>query len=176
MANVSEKEVKIELSKRLDEIELFKKEAQMKGLEYSVLTEEELVKKIKRETSRSPYIYMQSWTSGTSPGSPANYTVYISNPDPSGYYPMFISIFFGVANFLDDIGEGLGSRRDINWPYISTEPFSLASGATANKTFNYTTPSGVALGTYLGNSIVWRGQWHDKGTYFDRGLFRVTLS
>jgi hypothetical protein len=175
MAVISDKDLKIELSKRMEEIELIVHEARMKGLEYSVLTEAELVRKIKRETSKSPYIYGQSWTSGTHPGSPANYNVYISNPDPGGYYPMFVSIFFGLANFLDDIGDGLGGRNT-DWPYISTEPFSLASGATATKTFNYTTPAGAALGTYLGNSIVWRGQWHDKGTYFDRGLFRVTLS
>jgi hypothetical protein len=175
MANISEKEVKIEVSKIQEEMEMIVHEAKMKGLEYSVLSEEELVRKIKRETSKSPYIYAQSWTSGTHPGSPAVYTVYISNPDPGSYYPMFVTIFFGLANFLNDISGGLAARNT-DWPYISSESFSLASGSRTSKTFRYTTPASAALGTYLGNSIVWRGQWHDKGTYFDRGLFRVTLS
>jgi hypothetical protein len=91
-----------------------------------------------------------------------------------GYYPLFVSIFFGAANFLDDIAEAL-SGRDDRWPYLSTPPFSLAAGATTNKTFNYTIPTGIFVSTYLGNSVVWRGEYHDKGSYFDRGLFDVSV-
>jgi hypothetical protein len=29
-------------------------------------------------------IFAQGWTSGTSPGSTASYTVYVANPDPGG--------------------------------------------------------------------------------------------
>jgi hypothetical protein len=54
--------------------------------------------------------------------------------------------------------------------------FSLASGGTTNGGFNYTTPTGVPLTTYIGNAVVWRGELHDQGVYFDRGLFYVTLS
>lgn len=176
MEKLSDREVKIEVERKLEEIKYLEKDALSKGLAFSAPNEQELNRKIKRETADSPYIYAQSWTSGSSPGSPALYIVHTSNPDPNSYYPMFVSIFFGVANFLNDIGEGIGTRRDVNWPYISSEPFFLGSGASSSIRFDYTTPSGVSLGTYLGNSIVWRGSLHDKGTYFDRGLFYITLS
>jgi hypothetical protein len=172
----SEKEIREEVERRLKEIELLREEARQQGQAFSGLSEEELVKKIKGETSNSPYIYSMGWTSGTTSGSTANFTVYISNPDPTGYYPMFASIFFGVANFLDDIGEGL-SGRDTKWPYLSSAPFSIAaSGATANKSFSYVVPTGIAPSTYLGNVVVWRGELHDKGVYFDRGMFYITVT
>lgn len=175
MEKKTEKEVRQEVDQRLREIALLKEEIQHQGLVFSCLNESQLTRKVKGESSKSPYIYAQGWTSGTTPGSAAVYTVYIANPDPASYYPMFVSIFFGVANFLDDIGAGL-SGRDTRWPYLSTAPFSLAAGATTSKTFNYITPAGIALSTYMGNSVVWRGDWHDKGAYLDRGLFSVTLS
>ena len=174
------KDIRQEVEQRLREIALLKEEAQEQGLTFSSLSEEALTKKVKGETSNSPYIYSQSWTSGTSPGSSASYRVYIANPDAIGYYPVFASIFFGVANFLDNtrFGEALANgnfNADSQWPYMSTRPFSLAAGATTNQTFNYITPTGVPLSTYIGNSVVWRGSYHDQGVYFDRGLFYVTL-
>jgi hypothetical protein len=30
-------------------------------------------------------------------------------------------------------------------------------------------------GTYLGNAVLWRGDFFDAGTSFDRALFSVTL-
>lgn len=171
----SEQEIRREVEQRKRELEMLREEARQQGLAFSGLSEEELVKKIRRESTQSPYIYGQGWTSGTTPGAFASYTVYISNPDPVGYHTMFVSIFFGAANFLDDIGEGL-SGRDTKWPYLSSAPFSLAAGATTNKAFSYTTPTGVPPSTYLGNAVVWRGELHDKGIYLDRGLFYVTLS
>lgn len=174
MEQKTKEQVKMEVEQRLREIVLLKQEFEQQRLKFSSLSEEEIVKKIQGESTNSPYIYAQGWVSGTAPGSPANYTVYIANPDAVGYYPLYVSIFFGVANFLADIGEGL-SGRDDRWPYLSTAAFGLAAGATTNKTLNYTTPAGVPLSTYMGNAIVWRGDFHDQGAYLDRGLFDVTL-
>jgi hypothetical protein len=169
------REVREELERRLEEIELLKRQAQEQGLAFSAPTREQLEKKITGESSNSPYIYSMSWTSGTTPGSPASFQVWMSNPDAAGYYPVFASIFFGVANFFANIAEGLIARDD-RWPYLSSQPFSLTSGATGTQSFSYTTPSTVPRSTYLGNVLVWRGEYHDQGAYFDRGLFYVTLT
>lgn len=172
----NEQDVNREVERRLEEISLLRDVAQQQGLAFSGLSEEVLVRKVRRESSSSPYIYAQGWTSTVGPGATASYSVYISNPDPSGYYPMFVSIFFGAANFLDDVGEGL-SGRDTRWPYLSSRAFVLAgNGATTTQNFSYTAPTGVPLSTYLGNSVLWRGDFHDKGAYLDRGLFYVNLS
>ena len=170
-----DREVREELERRLEEIEVLRQQAQQQGLAFSAPTREQLEKKIRGESADSPYIYSMGWTSGTAPGSAASYQVWISNPDGAGYYPVFVSVFFGVANFFDNIADGIIARDD-RWPYLSSPPFSLAAGATATQSFSYTTPSTVPRSTYLGNAVVWRGELHDKGLYFDRGLFYVTLT
>ncbi len=171
-----EQDVRREVEQRREEIALLREAAQQQGRAFSGLSEEALVSKVRGESSNSPYIYAQSWSSATAPGTTAYYSVYVANPDPGGYYPLFVAIFFGAANFLDDIGEGL-SGRDTRWPYLSSPPFVLAGGgATTTQNISYTTPTGVPPSTYVGNSVLWRGMFHDIGSYLDRGLFYVTLS
>lgn len=178
MKKKTDQEVEQEVRQRLLEIELLKTEALDLRLSFSALDKGQLINKVKGITANSPYIYAQAWTSGTTPGSNASYNVYIANPDPSGYYPLFASIFFGAANFNRDISEALSRgnfNADSRWPYMSTQPFSLAAGATTSKTFSYVTPTGVPLTTYIANCVIWRGQYHDMGAYLDRGLFYITL-
>jgi hypothetical protein len=169
------RDVKEELDRRLEEIELLRQQAQQQGLAFSAPTKEQLEKKIRGETSNSPYITSMAWTSGAPRGSAATFQVNFSNPDASGYYPVFASVFFGVANFFDNIADGFIGRDD-RWPYLSSPPTNLSSGATGSASFNYTTPSVVAPSTYLGNVVLWRCEFHDKGVYFDRGGIYVTLT
>ncbi len=171
----SDQEVKEELERRLEEIEVLKQQAQRQGLAFSAPSREQLEKKIRGETSNSPYIYSMSWTSGTLLGNPAYFQVWMANPDPTAYGPVFVSVFFGVANFFDNIADGI-IARDQRWPYLSSPDFNLLAGGTATQLFNYTTPSTVQRSTYLGNVVLWRNEYHDKGTYFDRGGFFVTLA
>jgi len=171
----TDRQVQEELERRLEEIELLNQQAQQQGLAASATTKEQLEKKIRGETSNSPYIYQQSWSSNVPLGGTALYQVWYSNPDPGYYYPSFVSVFFGVANFLDDIADGL-SGRDTRWPELSSPLFALASGATGTQSFSYVTPNVVQRSTYLGNAVLWRGDFHDQGTYFDRALFNVALT
>jgi hypothetical protein len=174
MAKKPDREVKQELERRLAEIEQLKQDASSRGMAFSAPTEEQLAQKIRGETGNSPYIYSQSWTSGTSAGNPAYYTVYAANPDPTGHYPVFATIFFGLGNFLDDLGEAVDAR-DMRWPYVSSEAAYVGPGGNMTAAFSYTTPTGLPRGTYVANAILWRGNYHDRGVYFDRGLFYVTL-
>jgi hypothetical protein len=174
MARKSADEVRKEVERRSEEIAALEQIAQRRGLSFSGLTKEELEKKIKGETSKSPYIYAQGWTSGTGIGSAATYQLWVSNPDPTAYFPVFVTIYFGLGNFADDVAEAVAGH-DPKWPYVSSDRTFLAAGGTMNPTFNYTVPMGILAGTYLGNSVLWGGQWHDKGTYFDRGLFDIAV-
>lgn len=173
MPKKTDKEVKQQVEQVLREIELHKQQAQQRGLSFSGLTEEEVAKKVRGETAKSPFITSEGWTSGTHPGSPANYSVSLFNPDPVGYFPIIVTVFFGLGNFFTDIAEGW-EGRDKRWPELSSAPFSLLAGASTTQSFSYTVP-GVPLTTYLGNSVLWVGAFHDIGTYFDRGFFYVTL-
>jgi hypothetical protein len=175
MATKSDREVKAEVERRLEEIAQLREQAQGQGLAFSAPSEEQLTKKVRGETGNSPYIYSQSWTGAASGGSPGYYALWAANPDPVGHYSVFATIFFGLANFLSDLGAGIGAR-DTRWPYISSEGVALPSGGTINPRFTYTTPVGLSAGTYLGNAVLWRGDYHDIGQYFDRGLFPVRLT
>jgi hypothetical protein len=174
MEKKTEKEIEEEVNQRLREIELFEKEAQEDRLTYSCLSKEELVKKIRGESSKSPYIYAIAWWGGPmNPGDPGYCSVGIANPDTNYYDRMFVTIFFGLANLFDEISQGYISR-DTRWVELSTR-FNLAAGANTNKTFYYTTPNDVPLTTYIGNVVLWKGGSFNQGSYLDRALFWVKL-
>ena len=42
-------------------------------------------------------------------------------------------------------------------------------------TFDYTIPASAPKTTYVGNAVLWHGKYDDRGVYFDRGFFYVTL-
>ena len=86
-----------------------------------------------------------------------------------------MSLFFGAANFLDDIGEGL-SGRDQRWPYLHSGPFSIAPGKLWSIFFPYSIPYvPYRPTTGIGNGVLWGGNFIDKGRYYDRGLFYVNV-
>lgn len=170
----TQEEVKAEVKRLSAEIAALRERAREQGQAFSGLDDKELEKKVKGETSNSPFIYAQGWTSGTSPGSPASYTVYVNNPDPVSYFPFYASIYFGLGNFFS-VADGWAGR-DKRWPDFSSDRTFLNASSTASFTFSYTTPTGLPLGTYNGNTVIWEGEWHDTGQSFDRGSFDVRLS
>lgn len=166
--------VKREVAQLKKQIEVLKEQAREQGQAFSSLDEDQLTKKVQGETSKSPFIFAQSWTSGTTPGSAANYTVHVRNPDPNGYFPVYATIFFGLGNFFGPDQAWTG--RDKRWPEFSSDRTFLPANSDRSFSFSYTVPSGLPLGTYNGNSVLWRGEWHDVGAAFDRGSFDVKLS
>jgi hypothetical protein len=175
MAKKSDREVQAEVERRLEEIAQLREQAQGQGQAFSAPSEEQLTKKIRAESGNSPYIYSESWTSAATGGSIAYYSLWAANPDSTPHYSVFTTIFFGLANFFTDLGEGIDAR-DSRWPYISSDGLMLPVGGTINPRFTYTTPVGLPAGTYLGNAVLWRGDYHDIGQYFDRGLFPVRVT
>lgn len=175
MANCKKtaEEVNCEVAQLKEEIEVQKEQAREQGRAFSSLSDDELINKVRGESSNSPFIYSQSWTSGTTPGSAANFTAYVRNPDPSGYYPVYVTIFFGLGNFFDADQAWIG--RDRRWPEFSSDRTSIPANSSHSFSFGYTVPTGLPLGTYNGNLVLWRGQWLDVGTAFDRGSFDVRL-
>jgi hypothetical protein len=171
----SDREVMQELERRLQEIEFLRQQAQQQGISFSAPSKAQLEKKIRGETSNSPYFTGHGWVSGTTLGSPASVHFSVANSDPIGYHNVFVSVFFGVGNFVDHVADAIAGR-ETRWPYMSTPPFSLAPGASSLQFFNYNTPSIVERSTYIGNALLWAGELHDKGTYFDRAMFYVTLT
>lgn len=176
MAQEDDQAVRQEVERRLQEIQLLEQEAKDQGRRSRFLREEELARKVRGESSASPYIFGAAWYSPVPLGGSAGVRVYVANSDPTSFSYLLVTLFFdGVSNFLSDIGLG-PAGRNLEWPYSSTPPFSLASGSTSAQSFPYNIPTGIMLGTYIGNVILWAGFYFGTGTYLDRFFFDVTVT
>jgi hypothetical protein len=169
----TEEDVKRDVTRLKTHIERLKQAANERGKAFASLSEESLVKKVRGETAKSPFMYAQSWTSGAFPGANANVTLYLHNPDPVGYFPFYVSIFFGLGS-LTDIGDAWDGRDD-RFPAFSSARADFLANTDQSFSFDYVIPTGLPLGTYNGNSVVWVGDWFGTGTVFDRGTFDLQL-
>jgi hypothetical protein len=169
----TEAEVRREVAQLKEEIEILRQLAREQGLGFSSLNEEQLFKKVRGQTSKSPFSYSQGWTSATFPGNTANFTLYVRNPDPTAYYPVFVTIFFGLGSFFGADQAWIG--RDKRWPEFSSDRTNLAANSNQTFSFSYTLPTGLPRGTYLGNSVLWQGDWHGAGVAFERSMFDVKV-
>ena len=172
-AKKTEEEVKREVTRLKQHIERLKESAHERGRSFASLSEEDLAKKVRGETAKSPFMYAQSWTSGSTEGASANVTLYLHNPDPTGYFPFYVTIFFGLGS-LTDVGEAWDGR-DTRWPALSSARADFLANSDQTFSFDYVIPTGLPLGTYNGNSVVWMGDWFGTGTLFDRGTFDLQL-
>jgi hypothetical protein len=174
MARRTDMEIREELERLLEEVEVFKEKAQKRGCAFASLSEEELVKKLRGETSNSPFFTSWAWDQLTNSGSPSFYLANYHNPDPQTRL-CFVTIFFGLAHLEPNVSAALAAR-DTRWPCVSTELTVLPPGGTGVADFKYFVPY-APKGTYFGNAILWEMNFTEPvGTLFDRtGPFYVTL-
>ena len=169
----TDEEVKREVTRLQQKIERLKQAAHERGRSFAALSEEQLIKKVRGETAKSPFMFSQSWTSGAFPGSNASFSVSLHNPDPTGYFPFYVSIFFGLGNFFE-VGEAWAGR-DQRWPGLSSARTDFLANSDQTFDFSYVIPTRLPLGTYNGNTVAWVGEWFSQGTWFDRGSFDLQL-
>jgi len=113
MEKKTEKEIKQEVERLLEEIALLKEEAREQGLAFSSLSEEELVQMVRGESPKSPRIVGQAWTGSRTPGSSARYSVYIHNPDPTRHSPLFMTIsLVSPISAPTSVKDGVVETRD----------------------------------------------------------------
>jgi len=142
---------------------------------FTSVTPEEIEKKLKRV--KSPMIVSQGWGS-TTPGGTVNYNLGIYNPDPTKAIWLFAHVWVGSGNVDPIVGTFL-LNVDTRFPHLTEPNFSglmLAPGASATLSFALKVPTAVEKTNYLGNSCLMQFNWHDVGTYLDRGIFVFTVS
>jgi hypothetical protein len=157
--------------KILAEIEQHKKEFERKGMQYVVLDEEQLRKKLSR--SRSPMIVSQGWSGSAPQGGMLTYSVQIRNPDPGPWVWVFGHVFVGAANMIVSPGEALATV-DGRFPRLTQPAFpglTIAPNETAKLDFSIPIPTGMQPSNYQGNVFLYQADWHDVGEYLDRGTF-----
>lgn len=149
-----------------------------KGESFTAVTPEDIERKLKR--TNSPMITMQfgSWTAPTPLGGTFAYNVGLYNPDPTDAIWLFAHVWVGSGNVDPTVGTFL-LNVDTRFPRLTQPAFaglSLAAGASTVLSFTMKVPSAVQKTNYLGNCCLMGFNWHDVGTYLDRGVFVFTVT
>ena len=148
------------------------------GESFTAVTPEDIERKLKR--TNSPMIISQtgSWTGPTPLGGTLSYSVGLYNPDPTTANNLFAHVWVGPGNVEPTVGTFL-LNVDTRFPRLTQPAFAglmLTAGASAVLSFALRVPSTVENSNYLGNCCLMRFNWHDVGTYLDRGVFVFTVS
>lgn len=170
----SEDEARKIAARLLEEIEFLRQEAAERGERFEALTREQLLGKIKGETSKSPFFFAQSW--GAAPrGGSTTYTAYVSNPDPNGYggSELLGHLFFGPSNFIGSSDLAL-TAIDPRFPHYY-QSCAMAAGSTAKLTFTIDPSAGLRPGVYMGNCFLVLRGYLGVGTHLDRVAFDMTV-
>lgn len=170
---MADKDIKDTLKRLLDEIEVLRNQARDKGLAFSAPSAEHIEKKL--TSAHTPFIYTTSWTSTGSPGNTFHYGISVNNPDPNAYYYLYAYFFFGPSNMVPDVGTALLIVDERLFRMFARFPY-MSPGSNGTVQFSYTFPSGIPLGTYIGNAFIFSQDFHDVGTYADRASMYVELS
>ena len=160
----------------LDEIEEYRLDAKRRKLNFTAVNEEQLIRKLLR--ANSPMIIFQAWLGAASPGGSISYQFGVHNPDPTDSLWLYGYAFVGPANFVHDIGQAVAGR-DRRYAELTTPGFpgqQLPAGATAILQLTLPIPSAIEATTYQGNTVLFRADWHDAGTYLDRGLWTFDIT
>jgi hypothetical protein len=141
-----------------------------KGEHFTALTPEEVEKKLRRVNS--PMITSQGW-GGAPPGGTVNYSVGIYNPDPTQAIWTFAHVWVGSGNIDPVVGTFL-LNVDTRFPRLTQPDFAglnIPPGGSTTLNFTLAVPASVERTNYIGNTCLMQFNWHDVGTYYDRGVF-----
>lgn len=161
----------------LAELEHVAEQAAARKQEVAILPRPALIRKLRGQTSHSPFISSLSWNPVGARGGTISAAVGVVNPDPSTYpaSQLFAHCFWGPGN----VAIGLDSF------ILSADPafprFAVGIQATPNPPLSFGTidiplPTAVAPGTYLMNWLLFLHNPFGVGTFLERAGVYTTLS
>jgi hypothetical protein len=171
---LSEKELDEKVQELLKEVEGLRREATNQGAASQGLDEEALRRKLRGETSESPFFYYANWAGSVAIGQSAYVIGYVHNPDPIVHSPLYLTLFFGLSNGSSDITDGWVGR-DTRWNSTSAV-FGLDSGGSVSRIINYTVPTVERPGTYVANLLLWGSSFGNPNQFFDRWTLNVYVT
>ncbi|UCE96054.1 MAG: S8 family serine peptidase [Candidatus Bathyarchaeota archaeon] len=174
ISTARENDYELKTENLLEHVANLKTAAQLRGQKFESLSKKELLLKMKRKTSKSPFFFWHSWGS-TTPGGTITYNVGIHNPDPVSYSGvwLFAYLLFGPANFISDSDKALLSI-DNRFPSYAKD-ISVSAGGSASVTFSIDVPANTKPGIYIGNCFLVKRNSFDVGDYLDRAAFDVEV-
>lgn len=169
----------IDIHKIATDIEAQRKRAEAAKLRFTGLTEPQLGARLLARRAGMPVpaalpmIVWQGWSGAAAPGGTIHYNFGILNPSASETIWLFAHAFVGPANFVSDPGAAV-QAVDPRFARLTEPAFpglSIAAGATATLSFEMPVPARIEASNYMGNTFLFRADWHDVGAYLDRGFW-----
>jgi hypothetical protein len=167
-------------NKVLPEIEMQRKKAEDTKMRFTALNEQQLTARMLPRSMPAmplpmvaPLIVWQSWTATMHPGGTITYSFGVYNPLPGPQSWLFAHGFIGPANFIHDPAVAI-QAMDTRFPRLTEPAFpglDVGPGATSTLHFDLKIPMGIEPSNYIGNTLLFRADWHDVGGYVDRGCW-----
>jgi hypothetical protein len=160
----------------LEELEPFADDAATREQEVAVLPQAELVRKLRRETSHSPFIITLSWFASAQRGTTTTPSLGIYNPDPNPYAgsDLFAHAFWGPGNVLADLDAHVLSA-DPAFPRFAVGVDVAPGFPISFATLDIPLPTAVPAGTYLMNWLLFLRNAFGAGTLLERACVYTVL-
>lgn len=174
MPKLTAAQIKEQTKKIQEAIE--KEKRRYRDQNFTEVKPEDIEKKLK--SVNSPTIIFQGWSSSAPPGGTINYNVGIWNPDPTQAIWLFAHAWVGSGNVDPVVGTFL-LNVDTRFPRLTEPAFAGASinpSTSLTISFALQVPAGVQKTNYLGNTCLMQFNWHDVGTYLNRGVWPFTVT
>jgi hypothetical protein len=144
-----------------------------RGLAFASLNEEELTKKIRGETSKSPFFYLPGVDIRQPLRALAAY-VRSATRIPTPLLADLRDDLLRLANFAADITTALAGQNP-GWPYVSDAPTIVAAKwRFRRRKIHLHNPNGRERNLSR-QWVLWQPRTLDVGTYLDRSFFEVRL-
>ena len=116
--------------------------------------------------SNTPLIGSWVWRLDVALGAKTYVIFNIYNPTNTYWHSVNLSLFFGPAHFISDVGLAIAGR-DNRWTQLSGRTELQPGTIHTPIRFDFTVPVGVDPSTYFGNVVLWRyAQVFDRNFYY----------
>jgi hypothetical protein len=154
MGRKTDEEIRAEVERVTQELDLLEREAKGRGEQFVRLDEETLRRKISGDEANSPFFAGYGWGAGT-PGGTASVSPLVYNPDPV-YYPYHGYLVFGPSGLVQDTDLSL-TVVDTRLPLYARNLF-VAPNSSMSQTYPVPIPpdfpsglGGILFSLYMFN-------------------------
>ena len=162
--------------KILKDLQSLLEEAADRKQAVNIVSRPDLIRKLRGQTSHSPFLVFIAWNAVTARGSTTSPSVGVFNPDPTPYsaLDLFAHAFWGPGNVLTDL-DAFVLSADPAFPRLAVG-IDVPAGSTVVGTVNILLPTAVAAGTYMMNWLLFLRNPFGVGTLLERAGVFTTLT
>jgi hypothetical protein len=163
------------VERRLEALELQRRNAREQGLGFSAPGAEEVERRVRAGLGPEPTV---AWTQYTTrvhiTGGTFKFDITLEAGEVP-YAQVFVSTWFGASDWFPSI-ELSYAARDTRFPNFSSPPLVMApAGALITQPFTFAVPRDVGRSTFFGNFVLWHADFLGTGTVWARGGWNIEI-